>query len=197
MATNTRSPGQVVLSRAREIATEEHIVLLSLFSLLPFDSALCSTKQHLANCLTPHIFSAFQPQSHFYRAFSRSVPLHVHGTSTELSQWRCGSHPFRFSDVNGTDAPALPSVLSGIQPSAHSTCCNWILYCKFSSTARSCFTSKRHIFASWPDAKTVRSLPSTRGRVFVQLCAELVVFLGPNFLPRTPYCIDFSVLTFK
>jgi len=50
------------------------------------------------------------------------------------------------------------------------------------------------LLPSWPDGKTVHSLPHgskfdfrplfayhepTRGRVLVQLCAELVVFLGP------------------
>jgi len=107
-----------------------HSAMCSLLFLsnTPFSFAfrLCClfNKQHFMTYYLGPRFSAFQPQSHFYRGFSQSVPLHLHSTSTELSQWRCGSHPFRLSEVNGTDAPALPSVLSGIQPSAHSTCCN-------------------------------------------------------------------------
>jgi len=60
---------------------------ISLLSLLPFDSAFCSTTQHLAYGLALAL-SAFQPQSRFHRAFSRSTALH--GTSNELFQSRFG-----------------------------------------------------------------------------------------------------------
>jgi len=60
---------------------------LTLLSLLPFDSAFCSTTQHLAYAF-PSFLSAFQLQSLFHRAFSHSTALR--GTSNELFQWRFG-----------------------------------------------------------------------------------------------------------
>jgi len=94
-------------------------LLLTLLSLLPFDSAFCSTKQHLAYGFAP-CFCLHSSHDLFF-----IVPFH--------SQLLCRAPLLSFcndvfdrilSAVNGTDAPTLLSVLFDIKPTAHSMCCH-------------------------------------------------------------------------
>jgi len=68
-------------------ASRNHDVLfcyfLTLLSRLSFDSAFCSTTQHLAYSLAL-VFVCIPATISFHRSFSQSTPLH--GTSNELFQ---------------------------------------------------------------------------------------------------------------
>ena len=169
-------------------------MLFCYFSNSPFTSAfrLCFLFNHATLGLRPCLrFCLHSGHNLFF-----IVPFRSHLLCTApLTSFFNDVFDRILSAVNGTDAPTLLSVSFDITPTAHSTCCRWILYCKFSSTARGCFTSSViWLLPSWPHGKTVHSLPHgskfdfrslfafdepTRGRVLVQLCAELVVFLGP------------------
>jgi len=97
----------------------------------------------------------------------------------------------------------------GIEPFTHSTCCRWILYCKFSSTARSCFHFKVASHSSQLAWRKDCSFSAVRfevcfstslllPRAYWRASARPAVCWAcrlswPDFLPRTPYCIDFSI----
>ena len=113
---------------------------LTLLSLLPLDSAFCSTTQHLAYSLAL-VFVCIPATISFF-----IVPFRGQLICTGLLTSFFNDVFNRIlSAVNGIDAPTLLSVSFDIKPTAHSTCCRWILYRNFSSTARGCFTSKCHL----------------------------------------------------
>ena len=85
------------------------VTFLTDFSLLLFDSAFCSTKQHLAYGLAPR-FCLHSSHNLFYIVPFRSLLL----CTAPLTSFSNDVFDHILSTVNGTDAPALLSVSFGI-----------------------------------------------------------------------------------
>jgi len=157
------------------------VTFLTLLSLLPFNSAFFSTTQHLAYGLalvsvcipaaisfSSRLFAANCSARHLYRAFSMTFSI----ASFPLSTAQMLLHQLRILRV-------VAEFFTAISPRPRA------------DASLQIFIS---LLPSWPDGKTVHSLPHgskfdirslfafhepTRGRVLVQLCAELVAFPGP------------------
>jgi len=162
---------------------------LTLLSLLPFDAAFCSTTQHLAYGLalvfvripatisfSLCLFAVNCSARHLYRAFSMTFWIASFSLSTAQMFLHCWA--FRLASNHPHVLRVVAEFLTAISPRPRGRfTATWHLPLTQLAWRKDRSVSAARL-AVWFSTSFAYHEP-TRGRVPVQLCAELVVFLDP------------------